>query len=153
MPPALALVALAFAAGIALRETLLVPLSVCAAAALFASIALVLAWRTRMLVGMAALAAAFALGALGAAEAWPRLPVGLVEGEAGEVRARVVASPERNADDARVLLDLDEVIRDGESRTATGSVRVAIPGVPVEPLLPGDRVRFRARLARPRGFA
>src|SRR5438067_2305828 len=104
MPPALALVALAFTVGIAVRETLLVPVGACAAMTVVASILLMLAWRRRRLVGIAALASAVTLGALAASGAWPRAPQGLLDGEPWEVRGRVVEAPERGPDDTRILV-------------------------------------------------
>lgn len=167
MPPALALVALAYATGIALRETLSLPLTLCAALVLVTAASLAATLFSARLAqrrfGLAALALALALGTLAAALAWP-LPVAALAAPEHQkpwrVRAHLVAEPERAFGDTHLLLDLDELHRDGvvpEARDASGflgngHLRLALHGDPAEPLAPGDAVYFRARLTSARGF-
>src|SRR6185295_8125027 len=77
---------------------------------------------------------------------------GLVDGVPWDVTARLVEAPDRAFGRTHVMLSLESVARDGLARDVAGRIRVAMPGDPVEPLLPGDRVRLRVRLAEPRGF-
>ena len=152
MPPPLVLLAFAFAVGIAAREALDLPLWTTGALLGFSSVALAVAWGRRRGIGVAALAQAVALGAMAAATAWPSAPVGLLDGAAWDVEARVVEAPERVDGRAHVLVALATVARGGEARAATGRVWLSLGGEPAETLLPGDRVRFHARLVAPRGF-
>lgn len=153
MRPPLALLAVAFACGIWLAEELAVPLAAAGAIALASAVLLGCAWRARRLGGVAALLASAAVGGLAAREAWPRAPGGLTDGAPWQATARVVAAPERAFGRSHVLVGLEEVARAGVAREAPGSVWLDLGGDPAEPLLPGDRVRFAARLHRPQGFA
>ncbi|MSP59633.1 MAG: DNA internalization-related competence protein ComEC/Rec2 [Myxococcales bacterium] len=150
--PPLTLLAVAFAVGIALREAALFSPLVTGAAVAITSCALLAAWRRRRRFGLAVLAQALALGALAAATARPGAPAGLLDGGVWEVAARVEEPPERIGGRAHVLLGLETVARGGVVRAARGRVWLSVGGEPVEPLLPGDAVRFRARLLAPHGF-
>src|SRR6185437_10959397 len=87
-----------------------------------------------------------------AAGARPRPPAGLVDGKRWVLEGVVADTPERTANGTRVPIDLIAVERDGQRRAVDVRVLVALDGPPVEPLLPGDRVRVPAELRRPRGF-
>src|SRR5262245_36415126 len=110
MPP-VALLAVAFALGIALRETRGIPRALCSAPVIAGAVVLVVAWRRRRGFGMAALGHALALGALAAAAAWPRAPAGLLDGRPWHVVARVVSPPERAFEQTHVVVELEEVAR------------------------------------------
>src|SRR5438128_755414 len=143
MPPAVALLACALASGIAMREALAVQRWT--GLVLLACTSVVLAawgWRRRVM-GVAALAQAVALGVVLAESAWPRPPPGLLDGVPWDVTARLVEAPDRAFGRTHILLALESVARDGVAREAAGRIRIAMPGDPVEPLLPGDRVRLR----------
>lgn len=152
MPP-LALLALAFAGGIALADALALVPATGIAASLVAALGLAVAWRRRRWLGVAAVVQASTLGALALAASWPVAPAGLLDGAPWTVTARVVEAPERGPAGAHALLELERVARDGGERTVSGRISLSFGGDPLETLLPGDRVRFRARLHAPHGFA
>jgi competence protein ComEC len=152
MISALGLVAVCFSVGIAVGEWLGVsPLG----AALFAGAlvaATLLARQRRRSLGLAALGLAAAVGIVAAAGARPRPPPELFDGERWILEGEVAAAPERTTSGTRLPIDLVGVERDGQRSAAHDRVMVVLDGPPVEPLLPGDRVRVPARLHRPRGF-
>jgi len=152
MISALGLVSLALVAGIAVGEWLAIPPVAAALVAAAASLALLLAARRQRLFGLAAMALAAAIGVVAAAGARPRPPPELVDGKRWVLEGIVADAPERTLNGARVPIDLTGVERDGVRRAVGERVLVAIDGPPVEPLLPGDRVRVPAELHRPRGF-
>jgi competence protein ComEC len=152
MISALALVSIALTVGIAVGEWLSIAPVAAALLAGAASLALLLAARRQRLFGVAAMALAAAVGAVAVAGARPRPPPELVDGKRWLLDGVVADSPERTANGTRVPIDLIGVERDGLRRAVAARVLVALDGAPIEPLLPGDRVRVPAELHRPRGF-
>ncbi len=152
MISALGLVSLALAAGIAVGEWLAMPPLAAALVVGAATGAMLLAARRGRLFGVAALGLALAIGVAAAAGARPRPAPELVDGKRWILDGIVADSPERTLDGTRVPIDLIAVERDGARRSVAARVLVALDGPPVEPLLPGDRVRVPAELRRPRGF-
>jgi competence protein ComEC len=145
-------VALAFAVGVAVGEWLRVPRAWALGMAVVAVVLVCLARRRGRLVGVGALGLAVGAGVVAVAGARPRAPPMLVDGAPWTVEAEVVRAPQRTVEVTHVLVALRAVERGAQRRTASGRVRVAMVGPPVEPLLPGDRVRFTAILRAPRGF-
>lgn len=148
-----ALLALALMAGVFLGEALHPSAVALAVLALLWLGVLAVAWRRGCGWGLAALGQVVILGALATETSWPRAPAGLLGGPPWVVTARVLEPPIESADDTRVLLELEEVARDGQAQRATGRLWLRLGGSPKEPLLPGDRVLFHAQLRAPRGFA
>ena len=148
----LALVTVAFTIGIAVGDWLSIGVGPGIPLVLGAA-AVVAAARARgRLIGSALLVLALALGVLAQAGARPRAPPELIGSARWRVEAEVAALPERAFGATRVPVELRSVERDGMRRDAGGGVMVLIGGDPVEPLLPGDRVRFSSPLRAPRGF-
>ena len=83
----------------------------------------------------------------------PRAPPSLIDGQKWGVEGELVRAPERSFGKSRVVVELIAVERGERRRAASGRVLVSLDGDPVEPLLPGDHVRFVAALRAPRGFA
>lgn len=153
MNSALGVVAIAFAGGIAVGEWLAPPPAAAALLAGAAVGALALALGRRRLVGAAATMLAAIVGMAAAAAARPRPPPQLTDGGVWAAEGVVAAAPERTATVVRVPIDLVAVERDGQRRSVVGvRVLAALDGPPLEPLLPGDRVRVPARWRLPRGF-
>ncbi|HEY2749686.1 MAG TPA: ComEC/Rec2 family competence protein, partial [Polyangia bacterium] len=152
MSSALGLVSLALAIGIAVGEWLAMPPLAAALVAGAASLAMLLAARRQRLFGVAALGLSLAIGMAAAAGARPRPPPELVDGKRWILEGIVADSPERTLAGTRVPIDLIGVERDGAVHAVEARVLVALDGPPLEPLLPGDRVRVPAELRRPRGF-
>ncbi|HEX2569571.1 MAG TPA: DNA internalization-related competence protein ComEC/Rec2 [Polyangia bacterium] len=147
------LLALALMSGVLLGETLRPPAAPLAALAFLWLGVVAVAWRRGRGWGLATLGQVVLLGALATVTSWPRAPDGLLGGPPWVVTARVLEPPMEGADDAHVLLGLEEVARDGQAQEAAGRLWLRLGGAPKEPLLPGDRVLFRAQLRAPRGFA
>ncbi|MDB4970501.1 MAG: internalization-related competence protein ComEC/Rec2 [Myxococcales bacterium] len=152
MISALALVAVCFSVGIAVGEW--VGVTPAAAALLGGALVLaaLLARHRRRSIGLAALGLAVAVGIVAAAGARPRPAPELFDGERWVLEGDVVATPQRLGAGVRVAIDLTGVERGGQRSAARDRVMLFLDGEPVEPLLPGDRVRVPARLHRPRGF-
>jgi competence protein ComEC len=145
-------IAAALSAGIALGDALGVRPFAALLVGLLLGAALVAARLAERWVGVASLGVGLALG-LGAQAARPRAPPALVDGLPWTVEGEVVRAPERSFGRSRVVLELVAVERGQRRREAEGRVAVTLNGDPLEPLLPGDRVRFVAPLRVPRGFA
>ena len=150
--PPLAWIALAFTIGDALALAVEPPRSWVLAGALVGSLALVAAAVRVRAVAPAVLVQAALLGGLAEVTAWPQAPPELYGERPVVVFAEVAALPTVREGEARLLVELRRLTRGRRTLAARGRVRVALGGLPVEPLLPGDRVRFRARLLPPRGF-
>lgn len=147
------LLALALMSGVFLGEALRPPPMVLVVLAFLGLGVLTVTWRRGRGWGLAVLGQVVLLGALAIETSWPRAPAGLLGGPPWVITARVLEPPTESAADARVLLGLEEVARDGQAQRATGRLWLRLGGPPKEPLLPGDRVHFRAQLRAPRGFA
>jgi competence protein ComEC len=145
-------IAAALSAGIALGDALGVRPFAALLVGLAAGGVLVAARLAERWVGVASLGVAFALG-LGGQAARPRAPPALVDGLPWTVEGEVARAPERSFGRSRVVIELVAVERGERRREASGRVAVTLAGDPIEPLLPGDRVRFLAPLRVPRGFA
>ncbi|MGZ3405420.1 MAG: DNA internalization-related competence protein ComEC/Rec2 [Polyangia bacterium] len=152
MISALSLVSLALAIGIAVGEWVTPPPLAAALVAGAMMATMLLAARRQRLFGLAALGLAAAVGIVADTGARPRPPPELVDGKRWVLDGVVAGAPERTANGARVPIDLIAVEREGQRRPVGARVLVALDGPPVEPLLPGDRVRVPVELHRPRGF-
>ncbi len=149
---ALTLVSLAFTVGIAVGEWIhfgALSAALCAAAA---ALSLLLARRRRALVGVASLMLATTLGLLAVAGARPRPPPELIDGVPWILYGEVAAAPERTATGVRVPIDLIAVERDRQRHEVRVRVLIVLDRPPIEPLLPGDRVRVPTSLRAPCGF-
>jgi competence protein ComEC len=149
---ALTLVSLAFTVGIAVGEWIhfgALPAALCVAAA---ALSLLLARHRRAQIGVASLTLATTLGLLAVAGARPRPPPELIDGAPWILYGDVAAAPERTATGVRVPIDLIAVERDRQRHDVRVRVLVVLDRAPVEPLLPGDRVRVPTSLRAPRGF-
>jgi competence protein ComEC len=149
-PPSL--VALAFAAGIAVGEWLRVPLPIAAALAVALLLVLGLARRRNRFVMLIVAALAMVLGLLAVAGARPRPPPELLDGEPWTIEGWVASDPEHMPTGTRVPIDVRAVERGAIRHALDLRVRINLDGRPLEPLLPGDVVRVTARLRAPRGF-
>jgi competence protein ComEC len=153
-----ALLALAVMSGVFLGEAVHPPAVALVVLASLGLGVLAVTWKRGRGWGLAVLGQVVILGALTAETSWPRAPAGLLGGPPWVITARVLEPPLESADgaggaDTRVLLGLEEVAREGQAQKATGRLWLRLGGPPKEPLLPGDRVLFRAQLRAPRGFA
>lgn len=156
MPP-LAFIAIAFAVGVVCQQGLR-PSGALVVVAAALSLGLVgVMWRVGRGFALALLGHVLLLGGLASSLAPPLTPLGLLaEGRGAtpwRVTARVEEAPERARGDVHLLLALEEVERGGRAWEVHGRVRLRLGGEPLEPLLPGDRVLFRALLHEPRGLA
>jgi competence protein ComEC len=145
------LVAIAFAAGIAIGDWVGIGAGV-GLSLLAALIAVAVQARVkRRLVGLAALGLGFGLGVVGQA-ARPRPPPELTDGARWDLEGRVAAPPERAFGVTHLPVALDAAERGGMRRAVGGRLLVAVNGDPIERLLPGDRVRLPSTVRAPRGL-
>ncbi len=143
----IAWIALAYVTGIYVGEWLSVSLGWA-----FLLAVLVTVWLSIRQTRMAALALCVVLGLL-ASRARPRGPPLLFDGEPWIVDAHVIDLSERAFGSTRLLVALDRVSRSEVGRSISGVVQVMVAGDLIEPVAPGDRVRFLAKIRPPHGFA
>src|SRR5581483_6756518 len=142
---------MAFAAGIAAGDWCGLSIAEAAPLALLAAALALLARRRAGPIGIALLALAFALG-LEAQAVRPHAPAELTDGKKRHVEGVVERPPDRAFGITRLLVALSSVREGDDERPARGRVALTVAGEPLEPLGPGDRVRFSAVLREPRGF-
>ncbi|MBI5477863.1 MAG: DNA internalization-related competence protein ComEC/Rec2 [Deltaproteobacteria bacterium] len=156
--PLFAIAACAMCCGVALGDALRPPLAPTAAGALVGILPAVwasLRGRSPLRLAAAVAVAALALGLFAAAAAW-RAPAAwrdlgpwLDRTEAATCEATVVDLPESLPDRTRVLVDLTAVGDGVDLQPARGRALLTLLGRATP--MPGDRVRFEARLRRPGG--
>jgi competence protein ComEC len=156
--PIFAIAACALCCGIALGDLLRPPLAVAGAVALAGILPAVwscLRGRTAVRLALSVAVAALALGVLAAAvawrppAAWRDLAAVLDRAEAATCEATVVDLAENLPDRTRVMVELTAVGDGNDLKPARGRALLTVLGR-VAPL-PGDRLRFEARLRRPGG--